>query len=76
MQYRRARTNQRFKIMINLTEARQSLSNEFEELTRLEQKLSDNTCEHEQGYLVNKIVKCEEVIRGLDEEIRLLESEK
>lgn len=61
--------------MINLTEARQALSNEFEELTRLEQKLADSTCEHEQGYLLDKVVKCEELIRGLDEEIKLLESE-
>lgn len=66
----------RFKIMINLTEARQALSNEFEELTRLEQKLEDNTCEHGQGYLVGKIVECEKMIRELDEEIKLLESEE
>lgn len=62
--------------MINLTEARQALSNEFEELTRLEQKLADNTCEHEQEYLLDKIVKCEDSIRELDEEIKLLENEE
>jgi hypothetical protein len=62
--------------MITLTEALQALTNEFEELTRLEQKLDDNTCEHGQDYLVNKIVECEKMIRELDEEIKLLESEK
>ena len=62
--------------MITLTEARQALSNEFKELTRLEQKLDDNTCEHGQDYLVNKIVECEKMIRELDEEIKILESEE
>lgn len=62
--------------MINLKEAHQSLSNEFEELARLEQKLDDNTCEHGQGYLISKIVECEKMIRELDKEIKLLESEE
>lgn len=66
----------RFKTMINLTEARQALTNEFKELTRLEQKLADSTCEHGQSYLVNKIVECEKMIRELDAEIKLLESEE
>ena len=35
-------------------------------------KLETNT----NKYLLDKIVKCEELIRGLDEEIKLLESEE
>lgn len=62
--------------MINLIEAKQALSLKFEELERLEQKLVDSICRQEQNYLVDKVVECEKIIRELEKEIKLLESEE
>lgn len=49
------------------------LKGQFEQLFTLEQKLSDNTCEHGKVYLQGKLSECEQGVKVLENDIAILE---
>ena len=56
-----------------LNDTKIKLKGQLEQLFTLEQKLTDNTCEHGKIYLQGKLSECEQGIKVLENEISILE---